>query len=88
MLSLKEETLDAALETDDEAIAQENSLDAIIEHLNRLFKKNSTITKYLALEAFETFKRPASMSIQAFLNEIDKRLYKKHHMVQFSQPTY
>ena len=31
---------------------------------------------YRALEAFETFRRPASMSIQAFLNEFDKRLYK------------
>ena len=48
----------------------------IIEHLSTLFKKDSTITKYQALEALETFRRPASMSIQAFLNEFDKRLYK------------
>ena len=47
-------------------------MDAVIERLNRLFKKDSTITKYQALEAFERFKRPASMSIQAFLNEFDK----------------
>ena len=38
--------------------------------------KDSTITKYQALEVFETFRRPASVSIQTFLNEFDKRLYK------------
>ena len=76
VLSLEDEALDAALEIDDEDIAKENGVGAITERLNMLFKKDSTITKYQALEAFETFRRPASMSIQAFLNEFDKRLYK------------
>ena len=76
VLSLEDEALDAVLETDDEDIAKENGVDAIIERLSKLLKKDSTITKYQALEAFETFRRPASMSIQAFLNEFDKRLYK------------
>ena len=76
MLSLEDEALDAVLEIDDEDITKENGVDAIIERLNKLFKKDSTITKYQALETFETFRRPASMSIQAFLNEFDKRLYK------------
>ena len=48
-------------------MAKENDVDAIIESLNRLFKKDSTITKYQALEGFETFRRAASMSFQAFL---------------------
>ena len=74
MLSLEDEALDAVLEIDDEVVAKENGLDAIIERLNRLFKRDSTITKYQALEAFVTFRRPSSTSIQAFLNEFDKRL--------------
>ena len=74
MLSLEGEALDAVLEIDDEVVAKENGLDAIIERLNRLFKRDSTITKYQALEAFVTFRRPSSTSIQAFLNEFDKRL--------------
>ena len=49
-------------------------MDAIIERLNRSFKKGSTITKYKALEVFETLRRPSSMSIEAFLNEFDKQL--------------
>ena len=52
-------------------------MDAIIESLSRLFKKDSRITKYHALEAFETFRRSVIMSIQAFLNEFDKQLYKR-----------
>ena len=76
MLSLEDEALDPVLEIDDEDIAKENGVDAIIERLNGLIKKDSTITKYQALEAFETFRRPASMSIQAFLNKFDKWLYK------------
>ena len=76
MLSPENEALDAVIVIDDEDIAKENVVDAIIERLNRLFKKDSTITKYHALEAFETFRRPASTSIQAFLNEFNKRLYK------------
>ena len=76
VLSLEDEALDAVLEINDEDIAKENGVDAIIEHLNRLFKKDYTITKYQALEAFETFRRPASVSIQAFLNEFDTGLHK------------
>ena len=71
MLPLEDKALDAVLEIDDEDITKENDMDAITERLNRLFKKDSAVTKYQALEAFETFRRPASMSIQAFLNEFD-----------------
>ena len=60
VLSLEDEVPDTVLEIDDEDIAKENGVDAIIERLNRLFNKDSTITKYQALEAFETFRRLAS----------------------------
>ena len=70
------EAQDAALELPEDEIAQENSVDAILHRLDRLFKKDSTITKYQALEAFEMFKRPSDMSIQSFLNEFEKILFK------------
>ena len=44
MLSLVEEALEAVLEIDDEDIAKENGVDAITKCLNRLFKKDYTIT--------------------------------------------
>ena len=41
VLSLEDEALDAALEIDDEDVAKENVVDAILERLNRLFKLSS-----------------------------------------------
>ena len=76
MLSLEDKVLDAVLEIDESDIIKENGVDFIIEYLNRLFKKDSTVIKYQTLEAFMTFKRPSNMSIQAYLNEFDKRLFK------------
>ena len=77
VLSLEDEALDALLEINESDISKENGVDFIIEHLNRLLKKNSTVTRYQALEAFMTFKRPLNMPIQAYLNEFDERLFKK-----------
>ena len=56
-------TLDTLLEIDNAEIAKDDGVDAIIHRLNRLFKKDSTITKYKVVEAFETFTRPSDMSI-------------------------
>ena len=63
VLSLQGEVQDAALELPEDEIAQENGVDGILRRLDRLFNKDSTITKYQALEAFETLKRPSDMSI-------------------------
>ena len=76
MLSLEVEALDAVLEIDESDISKENGVDFIIERLNRLFKKDSTVIKYQTFKAFMTFKRPSNMSIQPYLNEFDKRLFK------------
>ena len=81
MLSFEHETLDAVVEIDESDISKENGVDFIIEHLNRMFKKDSTVSKYQALEAFMTFKRPSNMLTQAYLNEFDKRLFKTKFMV-------
>ena len=67
-LSLEDEAQDSVLEINDENITKEKGVDAIIECLTRLFRKDSTITKYQDLEAFEKFRRPTSRSIQRFLN--------------------
>ena len=76
MLSLEDEALDAVLEIDESDISKENGIDFIMEPLNRLFEKDSTLTKYQALEVFMTFKRLSNMSIQVYLNEFNKRLFK------------
>ena len=76
VLSLEDEALDAVLEIDESDISKENGVDFIIHCLNRMFKKYSTVTKYQALEVFRSFKRPSNMSIQAYLNEFGKKLFK------------
>ena len=63
VLPLEDEASDAVLEIDDAEIPKDDGVDAIINRLNRLFKKDSTITKYQTVEAFETFRRPSNMSI-------------------------
>ena len=45
----------------------------IIDHLDKLFKKDETFQKYQALEAFDTYRGSTSSSIQKFLNEFEKR---------------
>ena len=76
VLSIEDEALDAVLEIDDAEITEENGEVAIINILNHLFKKDSTITKYQAFKSFMTFKRLSAMSIQVFLNELYKHLFK------------
>ena len=63
VLPLEDEASNAVLEIDDAEIPKDDGVDAIINRLNRLFKKDSTITKYQTVEAFETFRRPSNMSI-------------------------
>ena len=71
VLSLENEALDAVLEIDDAEIDKDDGAYAIINRRNKLFKKDSTITKYQTIEAF----RSSSIPIQAVLNQFDKRLY-------------
>ena len=62
-LSLEGEAQDAALEIDEKEIPKDDGIDTIIKRLDRLYLKDLTVTKYKALEAFETFRRPAKMTI-------------------------
>ena len=88
VLSLKGEAQDAALELPEDEIAQENGVDAILRWLNRLFMKDSSITRYQALEAFETFKRPSDMSIQSSYISLKKDYLKLHFMVVSCQKMF
>ena len=71
-LSLEGEAQDTVLELSDGEISSETGVKNIIDRLEKLFKKDETLQKYQALEAFETYPRPTSSSIQEFLNEFEK----------------
>ena len=66
VLSLKGEAQEAVLEIPESDIASKYGVDVIIDHLNRLYKKDSTVTKYQALEAFKTSRQPCNISIESF----------------------
>ena len=73
VLYLDGEAQEAVLEIPENDIASENGVDVIINRRNRLYKKDSTVKKYQALEAFETFRGQCDMPIQSFLHEFEKR---------------
>ena len=50
--------------------------------------KDSSITRYQALEAFETFKRPSDMSIQSSYISLKKDYLKLHFMVVSCQKMF
>ena len=54
------EAQDVALESTEDEVAEENRVDTILRQLDRMFKKDSTITKYQALEVFQKFERPSN----------------------------
>ena len=76
VLSLENKVLNAVLELCEEVISGENGVDAIINRLNRICKKDKTLGNYMALENFETFKRPENMKISDYLNKFEQ-LYNK-----------
>ena len=67
------EAQDAVLGLSEGKISSETRVKNIIDRLNKLFKKDEILQKYQALEAFETYHRPANAEIQEFFNKFEKR---------------
>ena len=63
ILSLEGEAQDTALEINEKEITKDDGIYTIIKRLDRLYLKDSAVTKYKVLEAFETLRRPAKMTI-------------------------
>ena len=87
-LSLEGEVQDAVSELSEGEISSETGVKNIIDHLDKLFKKDQTLQKYQAPEASETFRRPISSSIQEFLNEFEKGTIKPNLFEQQCQMTF
>ena len=75
-LSLNGEALDAALELEEEVISGKDGVKSIMTHLDKLYKKDDTLSKFHALDSFETYKRPSTLSIPEYINEFEKCLHK------------
>ena len=88
VLSLENEGLDAVLELSEEVISGENGVDAIINRLDRIYKKDETLENYMALENIETFKGSENMKISDYLNNFEQLYNKKSPRELKCQRTY
>ena len=75
-LSLNGEALDPAFELKEEVINGKDGVKSIMPCLDKLYKKDDTLVKFLAMESFETYKRPSTLSIPEYINEFNKCLHK------------
>ena len=75
VLSLEGEAQDAALQIESTDLSKDEGVDILLNRLDKLYNKYIS-EKYAALEAFETYRRPATLSIRDFMTEFDKRYFK------------
>ena len=84
-LSLNGEALDVALELEEEVISGKDGVKSIMARLDKLYKKDDTLSKFPAVESFETYKRPSTLSILEYIKEFEKRLHKvKNYGIEIS----
>lgn len=57
-------------------LKEEAGADTLLGHLDKMFKKDESITSYELYEKFESYQRPAELSIKEYCAEFHKRLSK------------
>ena len=85
---LDAETQDTILEfMNIDEIKEENGVEKIISHLDRIFLKDAAISAFEEYEQFKLYYRPAHLSIHQYCNEFHKRLIRiENSGTQLSQP--
>lgn len=48
----------------------------ITTHLDKLYKKNDTLSKFHVLKSFKTYKQPSTLSIPEYTDKFEKHLHK------------
>ena len=77
ILRLDEDTQDSIWESVEDAdIKSDTGAQHVTNHMDKLFKRDDTLSAYEDYEAFETYQRPAGMSIVAYCREFERRLQK------------
>ena len=76
-LSLEGEALQSAIEFHDSLcdyeIKSKVGVEIIISWLNNLYKNDDALSKFLVSQAFETCKKQSKLSMQEYINELEKR---------------
>ena len=76
LLSLKGAAQEAVLELEEDKIDCNDGLKNVLARLDKLYLKDETLTKYQALEDFESYKRPQNLPIVDYIIQFDKRYHK------------
>ena len=77
ILRLDEDTQDSIWESVEDAdIKSDTGAQHVTNHMDKLFKRDDTLSAYEDYEAFETYQRPAGMSIVAYCREFERKLKK------------
>ena len=76
LLTLQKEAQEAALQVATEELNGANGVKAIIDELDKIYKKNETLQKYEILDSFESYKRDTNTSMHQYIFEFEKRMNK------------
>ena len=76
IMTLSGKALNAALQIPTESLGKEDGVETLLQRLDMLYLKDELSEKFSALEAFETYRRPQSMTIRDFLIEFEDKHFK------------
>ena len=76
LLTLQKEAQEAALQVATEELNGANGVKAIIDELDKIYKKNETLQKHEILDSFESYKRDTNTSMHQYIFEFEKRMNK------------
>ena len=76
LLSLEDEAQQAALRVTEADLSSEQGIDKVLAALDKLYRKDTTLQKFHALEKLEGYKRPQNLSMQQYLHEFERRMDK------------
>ena len=76
LMTLEGAPEETVLELPEEVINSEKGLSAVLEKLDALYLKDSTLEKFQTLELFDSYRRKPGMSIQAHIHEFEKIYHK------------
>lgn len=86
LLTLDGSAEEAVLELELEIINSDDGLEKVLEKLDKLYLKDTTLEKFEALDKFDTYKRTSETSIQEHIHQFEKLYFKlKSHGTTISE---
>lgn len=68
--------MSAALQIPEESLEKDDGVDTFLKRLDSIYLKDALSENFRALEAFEIYKRPNTMTLRDFLLEFENNHFK------------